>query len=141
MRLLLDEHLPIGLSAELYRHVVDTVSGRGWSGIKNGELLRRMSGHYAGVPRLIEALRRIGTAAVIDREAKAKPAGAGWARRRWRTSRELFANHGPVVAGSDLDATVNATEELEKTAKLYLLLAGAETRYLMPAQLGELGAS
>jgi hypothetical protein len=40
MRLLLDEHLPIGLSAELHGHAVHTVSGRGWSGIKNGELLR-----------------------------------------------------------------------------------------------------
>jgi predicted nuclease of predicted toxin-antitoxin system len=39
MRLLLDEHLPIGLAAELPGHTVDTVSGRGWSGIKNGELL------------------------------------------------------------------------------------------------------
>jgi hypothetical protein len=46
MRLLLDEHLPVGLSAELQGHVVDTVSGRGWTGIKNGELLHRMRGHY-----------------------------------------------------------------------------------------------
>jgi hypothetical protein len=46
MRLLLDEHLPIGLSAELHGHAVDTVSGRGWTGIKNGELLRRMTGQY-----------------------------------------------------------------------------------------------
>src|SRR6267378_1641782 len=36
MRLLLDEHLPIGLAAELPGHTVDTVSDRGWSGIKNG---------------------------------------------------------------------------------------------------------
>jgi hypothetical protein len=41
MRLLLDEHLPIGLSAELHGHALDTVSGRRWSGIKNGELLCR----------------------------------------------------------------------------------------------------
>jgi len=50
----------------------------------------------------------------------------------------LLANHGPVVAGSDLDAAVNAIEELEETAKLYLLLRGAETRYLSPAQVKEL---
>jgi ribulose-5-phosphate 4-epimerase/fuculose-1-phosphate aldolase len=50
----------------------------------------------------------------------------------------LLANHGPVVAGSDLDAAVNAIEELEETAKLYLLLRGAETRYLTPAQVKEL---
>jgi len=50
----------------------------------------------------------------------------------------LLANHGPVVAGSDLDAAVNAIEELEETAKLYLLLRGAETRYLTAAQVKEL---
>jgi ribulose-5-phosphate 4-epimerase/fuculose-1-phosphate aldolase len=50
----------------------------------------------------------------------------------------LLANHGPVVAGSDLDAAVNAIEELEETAKLYLLLCGAKTRLLTPAQVREL---
>jgi 3-dehydro-4-phosphotetronate decarboxylase len=50
----------------------------------------------------------------------------------------LLANHGPVVAGSDLDAAVNAIEELEETAKLYLLLRGAKTRYLTPTEVKEL---
>src|SRR5947209_10584364 len=50
----------------------------------------------------------------------------------------LLANHGPVVAGSNLDAAVNAIEELEETAKLYLLLRGADTRYLTAAQVMEL---
>src|SRR3954451_24153958 len=50
----------------------------------------------------------------------------------------LLANHGPVVAGSDLDAAVNAIEELEETAKLYLLLRGAKTRYPTPAKVKEL---
>src|ERR1700730_845497 len=49
-----------------------------------------------------------------------------------------LANHGPVVAGSNLDAAVNAIEELEETAKLYLLLRGAKTRYLTAAQVREL---
>jgi uncharacterized protein DUF5615 len=46
VRLLLDEHLPVDLALELAGHDVDTVVGRGWAGIKNGDLLRRMSGHY-----------------------------------------------------------------------------------------------
>jgi ribulose-5-phosphate 4-epimerase/fuculose-1-phosphate aldolase len=50
----------------------------------------------------------------------------------------LLANHGPVVAGTSLDAAVNAIEELEETAKLYLLLRGAKTRYLTRAQVEEL---
>jgi ribulose-5-phosphate 4-epimerase/fuculose-1-phosphate aldolase len=52
----------------------------------------------------------------------------------------LLANHGPVVAGSSLDAAVNAIEELEQTAKLMLLLDGRATRYLTPAQVAELNS-
>lgn len=36
----------------------------------------------------------------------------------------LLANHGPVVAGLTLDAALAATEELEATARLFLLLHG-----------------
>jgi ribulose-5-phosphate 4-epimerase/fuculose-1-phosphate aldolase len=50
----------------------------------------------------------------------------------------LLANHGPVVAGSSLGAAVNAIEELEETARLYLLLHGRPTRYLTPKQVAEL---
>jgi ribulose-5-phosphate 4-epimerase/fuculose-1-phosphate aldolase len=50
----------------------------------------------------------------------------------------LLANHGPVVAGSSLDAAVNAIEELEQTAKLVLLLKDHPTRYLSPAHVAEL---
>jgi ribulose-5-phosphate 4-epimerase/fuculose-1-phosphate aldolase len=50
----------------------------------------------------------------------------------------LLANHGPVVGGSNRDAAVNAIEELEETAKLYLLLRGAKTRYLTQPQVREL---
>ena len=46
MRVLLDEHLPVDLAPELRGHDVDTVVGRGWAGIKNGDLLHRMSGHH-----------------------------------------------------------------------------------------------
>jgi ribulose-5-phosphate 4-epimerase/fuculose-1-phosphate aldolase len=50
----------------------------------------------------------------------------------------LLANHGPVVAGTSLDAAVNAIEELEETAKLFLLLDGRRTRLLSPAQAAAL---
>ena len=50
----------------------------------------------------------------------------------------LLANHGPVVAGANLDAAVNAIEELEETAKLYLLLRGATPRLLTPRQVDDL---
>src|SRR3954464_20415 len=50
----------------------------------------------------------------------------------------LLANHGPVVAGDTLEAAVVATEELEETAKLYLLLRGMNPRYLSPEQVTDL---
>ena len=50
----------------------------------------------------------------------------------------LLANHGPVVAGSSLDAAVNAIEELEQTAKLMLLLRGQAVRHLTAEQVAEL---
>ena len=52
----------------------------------------------------------------------------------------LLANHGPVVAGKNLEAAVYATEELEETAKLYLLLRGENPRGLTPEQVVELEA-
>lgn len=50
----------------------------------------------------------------------------------------LLANHGPVVSGASLEAAVYATEELEETAKLFLLLRGVPTNTLTPAQIDEL---
>jgi 3-dehydro-4-phosphotetronate decarboxylase len=50
----------------------------------------------------------------------------------------LLANHGPVVAGKSLDAAVGAIEELEATAKLFLLLQGQPVRPLDAAQVQEL---
>ncbi|EMI52432.1 3-oxo-tetronate 4-phosphate decarboxylase [Rhodopirellula sallentina] len=50
----------------------------------------------------------------------------------------LLSNHGPVVAGGDLDKAVNATEELEETAKLFLMLRHEPTRFLTPQQVQDL---
>lgn len=50
----------------------------------------------------------------------------------------LLANHGPVVAGKDLDSAVYATEELEETAKLFLLTRGQPSRFLTAEQKQEL---
>ena len=50
----------------------------------------------------------------------------------------LLANHGPIVAGKSLAEAANAIEELEETAKLFLLLRGTPTRPLNAAQIDEL---
>jgi len=50
----------------------------------------------------------------------------------------LLANHGPLVAGKDLETAVYAAEELEETAKLYLLLHGKVTKLLTSDQVADL---
>ena len=52
----------------------------------------------------------------------------------------LLANHGPVVAGTSLENAVFATEELEETAKLFLLLRRERIKPLTPEQVAELRA-
>jgi ribulose-5-phosphate 4-epimerase/fuculose-1-phosphate aldolase len=50
----------------------------------------------------------------------------------------LLANHGPVVAGTSLEAAVNTIEELEATARLFLLVRGEKVRRLTAEQIEEL---
>jgi ribulose-5-phosphate 4-epimerase/fuculose-1-phosphate aldolase len=52
----------------------------------------------------------------------------------------LLANHGPVVAGKSLDSAAGAIEELEATAKLFLMLQDKTTRPLSPDDVAELDA-
>jgi ribulose-5-phosphate 4-epimerase/fuculose-1-phosphate aldolase len=53
----------------------------------------------------------------------------------------LLANHGPVVAGKSLDDAVYNAEELEETARLFLMLQGRKTRFLTPVQIADLNAA
>ncbi|MDG1375922.1 MAG: aldolase [Yoonia sp.] len=55
-----------------------------------------------------------------------------------KRSAVMLANHGPVVAGKDVEAACNAIEELEYTARLAMLMRGIPTRMLSPAQVSEL---
>jgi 3-dehydro-4-phosphotetronate decarboxylase len=72
--------------------------------------------HRPGDPALADAIR-------------------GLARRHCAV---LLANHGPVVSGASLDAAVHATEELEETARLFLLLRNTPVSPLTPEQIEEL---
>lgn len=50
----------------------------------------------------------------------------------------LLANHGPVVAGRSLVTAVDAAEELEEAARVFLLLEGTPTRLLTAEQVARL---
>ena len=50
----------------------------------------------------------------------------------------MLANHGPVVAGKDIEAACHAIEELEDTARLAMLLRGLPARMLSDAQITDL---
>jgi ribulose-5-phosphate 4-epimerase/fuculose-1-phosphate aldolase len=74
---------------------------------------------------------RIGTLPLVPYHPPGDPAladaVAGFATRHHAV---LLANHGPVVAGSSLEAATDAVEELEATARLFLTLNGRACRCL-----------
>lgn len=52
-----------------------------------------------------------------------------------KRSAVMLANHGPVVAGKDVEAACNAIEELEDTARLALMTWGMSPRGLSNVQI------
>lgn len=72
--------------------------------------------HTPGDPTIVDAIKRLG--------------------RRYASI--LLANHGPVVAGDSLESAAFAAEELEETAKLYILLRGLGARHLTAEQVSDL---
>ncbi|MET0529173.1 MAG: class II aldolase/adducin family protein, partial [Microvirga sp.] len=84
-------------------------------------------------------LMRVGRTALVPYYRPGDPAVADAIRGlAGQYTSVLLANHGPVVAGKDLEAAVYATEELEETAKLRLLLHGLNPRLLTQAQVRDL---
>lgn len=55
-----------------------------------------------------------------------------------KRSAVMLANHGPVVAGKDVEAACNAIEELEDTARLAMMMRGYQARQLTPAQITDI---
>jgi ribulose-5-phosphate 4-epimerase/fuculose-1-phosphate aldolase len=84
-------------------------------------------------------LMRCGPTALVPYFRPGDPAVADAIRGlAGRYASVLLANHGPVVAGDTLESAVFATEELEETAKLHLLLRNLNPRHLTPDQIADL---
>ncbi|WP_049730963.1 aldolase [Rhizobium ecuadorense] len=58
-----------------------------------------------------------------------------------KRSAVMLANHGPVVAGKDVEAACNAIEELEATARLAVLTCGCHRRLLNKGQVADIVSS
>ena len=85
------------------------------------------------------SLMRVGRLALIPYYRPGDPAVADAIRGlAGRYTSVLLANHGPVVAGKDLETAVYAIEELEETSKLALLVHGLNPRLLSPDQIRDL---
>jgi ribulose-5-phosphate 4-epimerase/fuculose-1-phosphate aldolase len=104
------------------------------------ELVSQSRGKVAALPPLTPYfLMKCGSVAMLPYFRPGDPAVADAIRGlAGKHSSVLLANHGPVVAGETLEAAVYAMEELEETAKLYLLLRGLNPRVLSPDQVRDL---
>jgi ribulose-5-phosphate 4-epimerase/fuculose-1-phosphate aldolase len=116
--------------AVVHLHSTHSVAVSCLDGIDAGDVLPPLTAYY---------VMRVGTLPLIPYHppgdldlARAVKEMAG------RHHAVLLANHGPVVAGTNLEDAVFATEELEETAKLFLLLRGSATRPLNAEQVATL---
>jgi ribulose-5-phosphate 4-epimerase/fuculose-1-phosphate aldolase len=116
--------------AVVHLHATHSVAVSVLEGLDPDDLLPPLTAYY---------VMRIGTLPLVPYYAPGDMALADAVRRyAGRHHALLLANHGPVVAGASLAAAADAVEELEATAKLYLLLQGHRTRPLTPAQVADI---
>lgn len=96
--------------------------------------------HHSCIPPLTPYfVMKIGRLPLVPYHRPGDPQLAGAIRGlAAKHSAVLLANHGPVVSGKTLEAAVYAIEELEETAKLFLLLQGHNPRVLTEEQIAEL---
>ena len=116
--------------AVVHLHSTHSVAVSCLDGIDHDDVLPPITAYY---------VMRVGKLPLVPYFAPGdKALGEAVGRLAAKHSAVLLANHGPVVAGSSLSAAVDAIEELEETARLYLLLHGRPTRYLSPEQIADL---
>jgi ribulose-5-phosphate 4-epimerase/fuculose-1-phosphate aldolase len=116
--------------AVVHLHSIHAVAVSMLEGMDPTDLLPPLTAYY---------VMRVGRLPLAPYFPPGDPALAGAVRKlAGEHHAVLLANHGPVVAGTSLANAQYATEELEETAKLFLLLRGAAVRTLTPQQVAEL---
>ena len=109
-------------AAVVHLHSVHSVAVSVLADVDPADVLPPLTAYY---------VMRIGSLPLVPYHPPGDPAladaVAGYAGRHHAV---LLANHGPVVAGSSLDAATDAVEELEATARLFLTLGDRACRCL-----------
>ena len=119
-------HRP-GAGAVVHLHSTHSVAVSVIDGLDPENLLPPLTAYY---------VMRIGQLPLLPYAPPGDPALAdSVAAHAGRHHAMLLANHGPVVAGSTLAAATDAVEELEATARLFLMLRGERCRCLDAAQV------
>ncbi len=117
-------------AAVVHLHSTHSVAVSMLPGIDPADVLPPLTPYY---------VMRVGGLALVPYHRPGDPAVAGAIQGlAGRYSAVLLANHGPVVAGKSLEAAVHATEELEETAKLFLMLRQLNPRGLSRAAIDDL---
>ncbi|MGN9785340.1 3-oxo-tetronate 4-phosphate decarboxylase [Nonomuraea sp. ZG12] len=118
--------------AVVHLHSTHSVAVSCHDGLDPDDVLPPLTAYY---------VMRVGRLPLLPYHAPGDPALGPIAERAARTAHALLlANHGPIVAGPDLAAAADIVEELEETARLWLLLRERPTRPLTPAQAADLNA-
>lgn len=116
--------------AVVHLHSIHSVAASVLADVDPADVLPPLTAYY---------VMRIGSLPLVPYyppgDSRLADAVAGYAGRHHAL---LLANHGPVVAGSSLSAATDAVEELEATARLYVMLRGQPCRCLSHDQVAEL---
>ena len=120
----------VGAGAVVHLHSTHSVAVSMLEEVDPADVLPPLTAYY---------LMRVGRTALVPYHRPGDPAvDAAIRGLAGRYSAVLLANHGPVVAGASLEAAMWATEELEETSRLYLLLRGTGHRHVPAAEVAAL---
>ena len=121
------------VNAVVHLHATHSVAVSVLDGLNPDDLLPPLTAYY---------VMRIGTLPLVPYFAPGDARLADAVRVVARKHHAmLLANHGPVVGGTSLAAAIDAVEELEATARVYLLVRGSPTRLLSPEEVAQLRRS
>jgi ribulose-5-phosphate 4-epimerase/fuculose-1-phosphate aldolase len=117
-------------NAVVHLHSTHAVAVSVLDGLDNEDMLPPLTAYY---------IMRVGRLPLIPYYAPGDVALAKAVEARAdRHHAVLLANHGPVVSGTSLANAQYAMEELEETARLFLLLGDRKVRPLTAEQVAEL---